>query len=425
MISKQVYDTVLRQFASDRRNPRFLRKPEYKDYPREENSEVLLTSAYYCHHWAYDKFKDYFEQITQNHKKNYFLVDLPYQLSIKTGLKSEQQIASQMSENTFNPLTWDMEMCGKWIGSTEGAYFQFEALEPCRKLTKPFYTKEILEFVNSKNKKFIDTRKNRELGEIRVLFSDIAIMGGNENDATIIGLMRLIPQEQKYGDRVNKYYIREIVYMQSLVGVRTDEQALIIRKLYDEFECDYLVMDGRGGGASVFDELSKPLSDPQTGIDYPTPLTSMNYEKFAERCNYPNAKKVVFVVNATSQLNSEIAMTTQDLITKKRVRFLVSETEAKETLENIKGYTSFPAEIKGKIMEQYLQASALINEMINLKKIENELGLIKLVEPSRTMRKDRYSALSYALYFSSILEKELDRGNSYYEDEDDIIYFYN
>lgn len=425
MIQKNIYDTVLRQFSSDRRNPRFLRKPEYKDYPREENSEVLLTSAYYRHHWAYDKFKDYFEQITENRKDNYFLIDLPYQLSIKVGLKSEQQIASQMSENTFNPLTWDMEMCGRWIGSTDGAYFQYENIEPCRKLQKAFYTKDILEFLNSKNKKFIDVRKDRELGEIRILFSDIALIGGGENDATIIGLMRLIPQEQRYGDRINKYYIREIPFMKSMVGVRTDDQAVEIRRYFEEFECDYLVMDARGGGSSVFDDLSKPMTDPTTGIDYPVPLTCVNYDKFAERCNYPNARKCVFVINATAQLNSEIATNTQDIIARKRIKFLVNESDAKEVVENIKGYNSFPSEIKGKIMEQYLQSSALINEMINLKKIENELGQIKLVEPSRTMRKDRYSALSYGLYISSILEKELDKGNNFYEDDDDIIYFYN
>lgn len=425
MIDKNIYDTVLRQFSSDRRKPKFLNKPEYKDYPREENREFLLTSAYYCHHWAYDKFKDYFEQMVVNKKKEYFLVDLPYQISVKVGLKSQQQIANMMAENTFNATTWAMEMEGKWIGSLADAFFRYENLEPCRKLMKPFYTSEIAELLNTKTKKFIDMKKNAELGEVRVLFADIALMSGEENDATIIGLMRLIPQQQQIGGTITRYYMREISYMESIVGGRTDDQAIIIRRLFEEFKCDYLVIDGRGGGVNVFDEISKPLVDPNSGVEYSTPLNAMNYEKFQERCNYPNAKKCVYVINATSQLNSDIAINMQDVIAKRRIKFLISETDAKEVFENIKEYNDFPHDVKGKIMEQYLQANALLNEMINLKKVENDMGMIKLVEPKRTARKDRYSAVSYAVYFSSVLEKELTRDSNFYDDEDDIIYYYN
>ena len=41
-------------------------------------------------------------------------------------------------------------------------------------------------------------------------------------------------------------YISNIVYADSYEGLRTDDQALIIRKLYDEFECDYIVLDANG-----------------------------------------------------------------------------------------------------------------------------------------------------------------------------------
>ena len=53
----------------------------------------------------------------------------------------------------------------------------------------------------------------------------------------------------------------------------------------------------------------------------------------------------------------------------------------------------------------FYQATALINEMINLD-YEYVDGKIKVKETGR-MRKDRYSALAYGYYVSCLLEREL------------------
>ena len=54
----------------------------------------------------------------------------------------------------------------------------------------------------------------------------------------------------------------------------------------------------------------------------------------------------------------------------------------------------------------YVQTTLLINEMINLEKVDTGNNLIKLKEPS-TKRKDRYSSLGYLVYVTKQLELKL------------------
>lgn len=60
-------------------------------------------------------------------------------------------------------------------------------------------------------------------------------------------------------------YISNIVYTESCEGLRTDDQALVIRKLFDEFACDHLVLDCSGLGLGVYDSLARDIVDPETG----------------------------------------------------------------------------------------------------------------------------------------------------------------
>ena len=41
-------------------------------------------------------------------------------------------------------------------------------------------------------------------------------------------------------------YVSNIVYADTYEGLRTNEQALIIRRLYEEYDCDYIVLDTNG-----------------------------------------------------------------------------------------------------------------------------------------------------------------------------------
>ena len=78
-------------------------------------------------------------------------------------------------------------------------------------------------------------------GEKRILSADIALMASNKhkNDATAVWVDQMLPT--KAGR-----YSNSIVYGNAYEGLRTEDQALVIRRLFDEYQCDYLVLDTNG-----------------------------------------------------------------------------------------------------------------------------------------------------------------------------------
>lgn len=126
----------------------------------------------------------------------------------------------------------------------------------------------------------------------------------------------------------------------------------------------------------------------------------------AQRCLVSNAPKVIYSIKANSQLNSEAAILLRDTLKRNKLRILVNENEAKENISKIKGYDSLPPEEQVKLLIPYLQTTFLVNEMINLERVETDNSLVKLKEPS-SGRKDRYSSLSYCNYVAKILEGKL------------------
>ena len=405
MVDLDVINKVLRKFQTAPRQPKYLEKPEYK-HLQERNKELYLSSAWYKHHWSWERFLAYFKAMTN--EKSYFVCGLPYYLSIKEGLLMEEQVRDEMSESDFDEIGWSIEMECLFFGESERAYFKYEDLEKNRRLPKPIYPREYYDLIRDSSFKY----EPKKPGEIRLISNDIATMAGKENDASIYTIFKLVP--------TTKGYDRHIVYMESLEGGHTVSQAIRIRQLYDDFECDYIVLDTQNAGIGVFDQLTQPLYDKERNKEY-EPFSCINDEKMAERCTYPNAPKVIYSIKGNTQLNSEVAVLLRDNFKRGKIKLLINEMEAKEYLQKLKGYENLPEEVKAKFINVYQQITFLINEMINLEAEYNDNRQVKLKEP-RSKRKDRYSSVSYGNYVASLLERELLKKDEY-DIDDELVYF--
>ncbi|MBR4590861.1 MAG: hypothetical protein IKO36_09425, partial [Bacteroidaceae bacterium] len=234
-------------------------------------------------------------------------------------------------------------------------------------------------------------------GEIRLLAMDIATQGGAKNDATCFVVMQLIPT-------LSNQYIRNVVYLTTLDGGHTFDQALTARRLFDDFDCDYIIVDTNGVGVGVFDNLVIDQVDDERNIVYPA-WSCINDEKMAERCKEPEAEKLIYSIKATAQFNSDAAVYLRDCIQRGKVRLLINEIEANEQLNKSKQYQSLLVDDQVMFQEPYYQTTAMIQEMVNLD-YTTVNGKIKVVEASG-MRKDRYSAISYANYIATELERDI------------------
>lgn len=413
-------DLVLRKFKSNTRYCGYQKKEEYKHIV-ERNKEIYLSSAYYRHHWAYAHFIAFLNGMASG--GSYFTCCLPYQLAVMENIKNIDEMTEEYNEDTTDELMWEMEYECKWIGENDGSsFFKYDKLETCRTVNHALYPKEIMDNLDITDKFF--AKQNKKQGDIRIVFVDIArkeSVSGGENDATSIGVMNcstVVDNRLK-----TSYFMREVQYLETSTGQNTVLQTLRIRKLYEWFDCDYIVIDCQSIGGSIVDQLAIGITDPEDGTEY-SALNCINHEALKlGTILFPNAPKVVYGIMGSPKLNSDIGYAVRDILNTRRLRFLCDETSSRQHLSKIKEYELLTADMKGKLMQPYVQISALVNEMISLEyKISPDTNLLRLSEKSG-MRKDRYMSMAYGLWYSTILEKDLFAPKNKFDDIDDWVSF--
>lgn len=400
LIHKDIIDTILRKFLTLRRMPRYEELTEVErraEYDKEKNLTLYLSSAYFKDHWSYQKCVDTFKAMMDDARKQ-FVCGFPYQLSISEGLLDAEAVADEMSESDFSEVKWSMEMDALFYGSGEDAFFDFSSISKNRRIKYPMLPEKLANKLGNSNQVKIPQKAH---GEVRILSADIALMSSKKhnNDATAIFI------NQMTTTKIGRY-VSNIVYADTYEGLRTNEQALIIRKLYEEYDCDYIVLDTNGIGLGVFDELAHDIIDADTGEIYPA-LSCYNDKTMAERCTVPGADKVIYSVKASAQFNSDCAFLLREAFKSGRVRLLATEYDADEYLMEIKGYASLSPSEKLSIKLPYIHTTLLIDELTKLQH-ETSGGKVRIFEKPG-MRKDRYSSLSYNYYVAIQIENKLSK----------------
>lgn len=400
LIKKDVVDTILRKFLTQRRMPKYeeLTKEErISEYAKEKNKTVYLSSAYWMDSWAYTKCTDTFEMMLDD-TKSQFVCGLPYQLSITEGLLDPDLIADEMAETTFSPIKFSMEYESLFYGVGDESFFEFDTISKNRHIKYPMLPDKLAAKLGNAQQVRIMPKQN---GEKRLLSVDIALMASkkHKNDATAIFINQLMPTK-------SGRYTSNIVYADAYEGLRTDEQALIIRRMFDEYECDYIILDTNGIGLGVYDCLAREIVDEDTGEIYPA-LSCCNNQEMAARCSNPNADKVIWSIKASAAFNSDVAILLREGLKNGRIRLLVNEYDGDSYLSEFKGYASLNPQEKIRLQMPYYHTTLLVDELTKLQHEESN-GKIKVYERSG-MRKDRYSSLAYNFYVATLLEAKLSR----------------
>lgn len=400
MVSKDVIDTILRKFLTQRRMPKYkelTKEEKLQEYNKEKNKTMYLSSAYFIDHWSYLKCTDTCKFMLDDSKRQ-FICGLPYQLSIAEGLLDADQVAEEMAETDFNEVKFSMEYQALFWGNADGTFFDFNSISKNRKIKYPMLPDAVAGKLTNNAKLRIPTK---QVGEIRILSADIALMSSKKhnNDASAVFINQMMPT--KAGR-----YINNIVYCDSSEGLHTEDQALMIRKLYDEFQCDYIVLDANGIGLGCYDCLVRDMVDQETGEIYPA-LSCYNDPVMADRCTEAGAEKVIWSIKASSSFNSECAILLREGFKSGKIRLLESEYEAETALSEIPGYSKLSSGDKIKLQTPYIHTTLLIDELVNLQH-EESAGRVKIYEKSG-MRKDRYSSLSYNYYVATQIENKVNR----------------
>jgi hypothetical protein len=294
-----------------------------------------------------------------------------------------------------------MEQCAEFFGDTDGgSFFDFNTVSKNRHIKYPMLPDKYSAKLGGNIKVKITPKLN---GEKRILSADIALMSsdkrtGRQNDALAIMVNSLIPNKQGR-------FSSNIIYTDTVEGAHSADASLMIRSLYDEYGCDYIVLDCAGVGLPIFDALARDIVSPDTGEIHPA-LSCYNDSAMAARAPR-GADKVIWSIKANAQFNSECAMLLREGFNSGKIRLLVNEYEAEAALSEIKGYSALPLHERTQLQMPYIHTTLLISELV---KLNHEVvnGKIRVYE-NRNERKDRYSSLSYNYYVAIQLEALINR----------------
>lgn len=389
MIKKDILDSVLLPFLNVNRQPPYLKKQEYS-HLTEENVEIYISSAWYESHWMWKSMLSARDAMLEGLESVIFAMD--YLVPLHYGLLSRKRIDNIKSKKDFDQLNFSLEYENLMYGQNADALFALEDVDDNRNGKKAFYPINNLDYFDLKDKK----KEPLKEGEVRVIGVDVALMGGKNNDNTIITCVRLIPN----GDS----YKRQVLYIESIHGKHTDAQATRIRQVFEDFQAHYIVLDSAGNGLSVYDALCKITYDEERDVEYEA-YCSFNDDEMAKRALSKNPMKVIYTIKGNRNLNHEIATSLRSNFQSGNIELLINEIDALEYLKErklIKETTS--EEKKAELLMPFAQTTATINELVNL---DHEIvgGKIVVSEASGK-RKDRYSSLAYANYLAKVLEKD-------------------
>lgn len=397
MIPLVIVQTVLKRFLTAPRNPGYLNKPQY-EHLTERNKEIYLSSAWYKSHWSFAKLQAYAKNMADENKR-YFACGLPYQLSIKEHLLDRNQIVDELSEGDQSETTFGMEMECLWFGDTDGSLFSYDDISKTRQIRQAVYPEYISNMIPSYKQKIPPLLPN----ERRILSADVALLASKKqnNDAASIWINRAIPNSENR-------YVNNFVYTENHEGLHTNDLALRIRRLYEQFQCTDIALDVKGLGIGVYDALVRDIYDPEYNITYP-PLSCCNDEVFAARCIDREAPKVIWAIQATSQFNNDMYLSLRDGFRQNRIKLLGSENDYYELPRGIVNAILDNAELKRQVLLPYIHTTLFINEIISLK--YTPTGTVIKVKEQSGMRKDRVSSVGYNYWVSQELERKIKPGN--------------
>ena len=177
-----------------------------------------------------------------------------------------------------------------------------------------------------------------------------------------------------------------------------EDQAIKLKKLYYKFKARTIVIDGNGLGIGLIDYMVKSQND-EVGDFLPDFGVENDDEGYYKKYRTANTEyDAMYIIKANAPINTECHTNAQVQLSSGKVKFLIDERTAKEKLlGTVKGQKMKPEE-RAEYLKPFTLTSILKEEMMNLRE-ENEGINIILKQANRGIRKDKFSAFEYGLYY--------------------------
>lgn len=354
------------------------------------NSQMLfVTTAGFAGTDIYNKMIHYFKEMCDGKKS--ICIGTSYELPMYHGLLKQDKVEDILSDPNYSPISFAREYKSEWIGFSNKSFFNLNELNSCRVLKHA-------EFM-------LDNKKHPN--DFTFFSYDVARSGGSNNDASSLNIFRCT--ERKDGS-----YIKNVINLKSYEDknkynndtsskMHFKNQCLEIKRNVEIYSPKAIVIDALGMGAGLLDYLTDVTEDEEYGKTYPAYcVVSVNGEDIP----YDYSGKSVPILhliktsggNASNIMNDMVNIL-KGHIQNKNLRLLIDEREAQEIVKKTKTkQKDVSMEDEVNALLPYMQTTLLINELMQLE-AEVSGNNIKLKPISSTKRKDRFSSLTYGLWW--------------------------
>ena len=345
---------------------------------REEvinKSQIYVTTAGWKNSFAYEKLiQILIQQIIEPSEA--VVLGGTWRIPVLEELLSKSFIEELKLDGTYNDASFAREYESEWSGDAENAFFSSEKFDKHRVLLQPEY----------------EHSGRSSKSAYYVLGIDV----GRKDCTTECVVFKVTPQAQGSS-------LKSIVNIYTWEAEHFGIQAINIKKLYYKYKARSVVIDSNGLGAGLVDFMVTDQVDPETGDILPNfgvgGATWENWERdFKKFKTVDTESDAMYLIKANAPINTEAHTYVQTQLASGKIKFLIDETQAKSKLMTTKMGQTMAPEKRAEYLKPFTLTTILREQMLNLVE-ENEGVNIILKQSSRGIKKDKFSAFEYGLYY--------------------------
>ena len=308
--------------------------------------------------------------ITEPHKA--MVMGGTWRIPVLMKLLDKNFLQDLKKDGTFNEASFAREYESKWSGTVEDAFFNGNTFDRNRVLQKPEYE---------------HSGRSSTSG-----YYVISIDVGRKGCDSVACVFKVTPQS-------NGAAIKSLVNIYTFSDEHFEDQAIKIKNLYYRYKARRLVIDANGLGIGLVDYMIKSQIDPDTGDFLPDFGVYNDEENYYKKYQTKDTEQeAMYLIKANAPINTEAHANAQTQLSSGKVKFLIDERVANTKLLGTKVGQSMKHEERTNYLKPFNLTSILKDEMLNLRE-ENEGVNIILKQANKKIRKDKFSAFEYGLYY--------------------------
>ncbi len=333
-------------------------------------SQIFVTTAGWKNTFAYEKLlQTLIQQIIEPEEA--IVLGGTWRVPVMEKLLQKSFIEELKLDGTYNDASFAREYESEWSGDAENAFFSSEKIDKYRVLLQPEY-----EFSGRSSK-----------SAYYVLGIDV----GRKGCTTEVCVIKVTPQPQGSS-------LKSLVNVYSFDEEHFEHQAINIKKLYYKYRARAVAIDANGLGIGLIDYMVKGQEDVD-GTYFPPFGVDNDEEGFYKKFRTDDMEKdALYLIKANAPINTEAHTYVQTQLFSGKIKFLIDEQAAKNKLMGTKAGQTMDPNKRADYLKPFVHTSILREQMLNLVE-ENEGVNIILKQSTKSVKKDKFSAFEYGLYY--------------------------